>query len=95
MTAQQLADYIMDVHGYIQKDRGDRLAIEHTVEGGLHRLIKEGVGEWTIYKIYCAWLGVDMTQPRVVKSFTKLFNKIEEEYYERSRVTIQKSDRQS
>lgn len=83
MTVNEIADYIIDVHDMIKTLTPEE--IPPTVEGGIDRLIRLGLTDWTIYNVYCAWLGLDKLDEGVVKKFTKIYNTIEEGIHEQRR----------
>jgi hypothetical protein len=76
MTPEQLADYILDI-----KDRYDDATPEekpHIIEGGIHFLITNYNNEWEMYKIYCMWVGGNLSDGSTLKSFYKIYEPIEE-----------------
>jgi hypothetical protein len=83
MTINEIADYILDIHDMIRTLTPKE--IPPTVEGGIDRLIRAGLSDWTIYKIYCAWLELDELSTKEVLKFTKIYNQIEEAVHEQGR----------
>jgi hypothetical protein len=76
MTAEQLADYILDI-----KDRYDDATPEerpHIIQGGLHFLISNYKNEWEIYKIYSMWLGQELNSGKNLLEFYKLYTPLED-----------------
>jgi hypothetical protein len=83
MTIHEIADYIIDIHDTIKTLQPE--AVMPTVEGAMFTLIQHKLSDWTIYKIYCEWLGLDTLNEQVVKDFTKIYNRLEEGVHEQRR----------
>lgn len=76
MTANELADFILDTVDRIKESTPDELP--HIIEGAVYRLTLESDNEWEVYKTYCAWTGQDRTSGESLFKFYKIIDKIEE-----------------
>lgn len=76
MTANELADFILDTVDRIKESTPDELP--HIIEGAVYRLTLESDNEWEIYKTYCAWTGQDRTSGQSLNNFYNIIDKIKE-----------------
>jgi hypothetical protein len=74
-----LANFILDIHDETQDM--DFNESKHIIEGAVNRLWKMQVDEWQLYKVYCAWRRVKITDNQATMDFAKLLNDLED-YYE-------------
>jgi hypothetical protein len=81
MTANELADHILDVKKLLDESTPDEFP--HILEGGLYRLMLESSNEWQIYKIYCAWTKQHILTDKALKSFYTLQEKIKESQHDK------------
>ena len=76
MTPEQLADYIIDIKE--RYDDGTPEEKPHIIEGGMHFLITHYNNEWEMYKIYCMWVGGELSSGSTLKSFYNIYEPLEE-----------------
>jgi len=78
MTANDLADHILNVKSWLEQATRDEYT--HILEGGMTRLMMETSNEWQMYKVYCAWTERSAYTDTSLKEFYKLYDKIKEVY---------------
>lgn len=76
MTANELADFIMDTVDRIKDSHPYERP--HIIEGAVYRLTLQYDNEWEIYKTYCAWSGKNKHEGQSLIDFYKIYDKIKE-----------------